>query len=319
MPYKQSIILFCASILIVACNVATITKTGNSLKDQLTPLQLTSPDARIMRRYDVKHNLISETQYIAGQRNGPSIVYDKKGNIMMSLTYKDGLAHGDKITYSSDGTIQSKSRYVNGVPQGIILNFYPDGSLSRKVRVKDGLMDGNLHLYYPDGNIKLLAKFKAGKKNGKEVKLSPEGSVIYIFNFVNQIRHGDQKYYNKLGRLVRKDIYYHGELKDQILYKKADVQGEDKNINQTIFELLGITSSPEGVVDPEAENYRIKAKEKPEPSLLKENIAKLKSIEIEQVTSLWDDVFDRFQDTSADENNESKSAAVDVSADSAQQ
>ncbi|MDR1233856.1 MAG: toxin-antitoxin system YwqK family antitoxin [Holosporales bacterium] len=81
--------------------------------------------------FDVFGDIMSETQYHGGLKNGASILnYPKSqgGKVFETSRYEDGNLVGDKIQYYNTGEVMSITPYIKGKAQAYPRNFDKNGN-----------------------------------------------------------------------------------------------------------------------------------------------------------------------------------------------
>lgn len=84
----------------------------------------------IMKIYDPKSGeLVEETSYKDGVKDGLSIFYYKTGQLKSEIPYKNGFLNGTEKIYFKLGTLLSETLYRKNVKEEPTKFFSPDGKL----------------------------------------------------------------------------------------------------------------------------------------------------------------------------------------------
>lgn len=154
------------------------------------------------------------------------IFYDDEGLKTSVINYKNGKRNGEVKTFKN-GVLHELSIYEDDVKTGYSKVFYPTGEVRQKTPFVDGKEEGEGYEYdlegtiitiltYRDGNLRTVERINrrdnAGKKRGKWVEFYPDGVVAMEGQFMNDMRNGIFKFYNRKGDLINLEKYRDDEL-----------------------------------------------------------------------------------------------------------
>jgi uncharacterized protein len=106
-------------------------------------------------------NLIKETVYKDGFKEGESKCYNTNGEVIATGLYRDDNPWSGKFTeYSYDYEIASETSYTDGVPDGPS-NYYSDGVISKSDLYNNGTLEKSS--FYENGNLKYTLIYKNGE------------------------------------------------------------------------------------------------------------------------------------------------------------
>jgi antitoxin component YwqK of YwqJK toxin-antitoxin module len=132
-------------------------------------------------------------------KEGVEILYDSLENKMKSFTYHANVKDGEYAVYFKSGKLKEQGKYENNALSGILKEFDEnDGRIITKTTYKNGL------IY----NQEFLNRYDAyGRKVGFWQDLYSFGEIKEEGNYVNGLKQGLFKYYNKQG-VFEKYLYY---------------------------------------------------------------------------------------------------------------
>jgi antitoxin component YwqK of YwqJK toxin-antitoxin module len=79
--------------------------------------------------FDAAENVVRVAKYVAGQQEGPCLLYYPDGTLMEESSYKNNLQDGDAIRYFPNGNIMETFSFQNGNPCGFREKYDMDGNL----------------------------------------------------------------------------------------------------------------------------------------------------------------------------------------------
>ena len=128
-------------------------------------------------------------------KNGCAKKYDSLGNVIQETFYVDGVKQGDETQFYPDGSVKRILRYENGKEEGLALEYnkegtviteemYDGGFLKRKEEFnrydEEGNKTGVWRTYFDNGEIKTEISYKGGKKEGTSKLFDQDGKLISI-------------------------------------------------------------------------------------------------------------------------------------------
>lgn len=132
-------------------------------------------------------------------KDGVEVYYDSLERKVRSFTYQGNVKQGEYLVYFQSGKVKEQGSYENNVLSGLLKEFdESDGRLITKTTYKNGLIYSQEKLNRYDGS---------GKKIGFWQEQYPFGELKEEGNYVNGLKHGLFKYYNRQG-VFEKYLYY---------------------------------------------------------------------------------------------------------------
>ncbi len=115
--------------------------------------------------------LISEEQYSANLKNGPSLKFYPDSTVADKLTYINDIKQGEWIQYYSDGAICLKSNYINGTLNGKFEVWYLNGQIQFSGQYKNDARDGLWYIYNTDGTLKYKMEYVEGVTKDRQLDI----------------------------------------------------------------------------------------------------------------------------------------------------
>ncbi|MFN2422611.1 MAG: toxin-antitoxin system YwqK family antitoxin [Cryomorphaceae bacterium] len=154
------------------------------------------------------------------------IFYNETGEKVTEITYRAGKKHGRYIAYRN-GVLYEESQFENEVKVGEALYYYPTGELNKRIPFENGKEQGDGFEFDREGRIITLLSYREGflrtadkvnrfdtqgKKRGPWVRFHPNGVLAYEGRFMNDMKNGIFKTYDKRGDLLTLEKYRDDEL-----------------------------------------------------------------------------------------------------------
>jgi antitoxin component YwqK of YwqJK toxin-antitoxin module len=166
-----------------------------------------------------------------GVLDGRFVAYYPNSNVEISVDYKNGVADGKYMRYYYKGVIQESCTYVDGKREGQASIHDEFGAIAEELFYVNDTLNGPTTQYSEFGEIIVLGNYTKGKKDGqwsfwdqKGEKIGEaifdmgtgtiysyyyDGSISIESPFVDDKKHGVEKYYNKKGKLEKEITYEH--------------------------------------------------------------------------------------------------------------
>ena len=164
-----------------------------------------------------------------GVMEGRFVSYHPNGNVEISVDYKNGVADGKYLKYYYKGVLQETYTYVDGKREGPATIHDEFGAISEELFYVNDTLDGPTTYYSDFGEIAALGHYTKGKKNGSWSFWTPKGEktgeatfdmgtgTVYEFYpdgkissetpFVDDKKHGVEKYYDRKGKVVKEIVF----------------------------------------------------------------------------------------------------------------
>ncbi len=180
-----------------------------------------------------------ETNYYNNKLHGKRLFYDNLGNLQLIRFYNHGRLIGysyfDKTAkelpmipitketgkikaYYSNGNVSREMEFLNGKFINTYKEYYFDGTLESEANYIDGDNDGLMTNYYPNGNKKSVYNYQYDVLQGKVIKFYENGNKKEEISYHNDTIDGEYKYYNEKGKLIKKELYFNGDVYEAETY-----------------------------------------------------------------------------------------------------
>jgi antitoxin component YwqK of YwqJK toxin-antitoxin module len=133
--------------------------------------------------------------YVNGAKNGEYKKWYENGLPRIEGFYKDDLENGHWKKYHEKGGLMEEGDYS-----------VEEHKVDNKT-VKVSLKAGKWTVFFPHGAPSQTMSYKFGKLNGKMTMYYSTGVVQSECNYVNDLKHGVFKVFDKDGKLVKKEKY----------------------------------------------------------------------------------------------------------------
>lgn len=206
-------------------------------------------------------------QYANDVRKGQECIYDEAGKRIEEYTYEANIKNGKASWFFATGEIKKRSQFVNNKEEGKAVEFERDGRIINLLTYRNGFI-------YTEERINRYDE--QGKRTGIWKDLYENGSVSIEGIWVNGMKNGVFKFFNRKGELekleryendnvivdeaataildIRKEYYSNGNIKQVGTYREGKRQGNfriyDENGNETGGMLYDNDAlAGEGVID----------------------------------------------------------------------
>ena len=154
------------------------------------------------------------------------IFYNEVGDRVSSIHYKNGKKNGKTISFRND-VIYEVSNYQNDTIVDKSIIYFPTGEKKRVIPYENGKENGKGFEYDLDGRIITLLVYEdgylrradkinrydnLGKKRGPWIDFHPNGLMAMEGYFMNDLKNGIFKYYDKKGNLITLEKYRDGNI-----------------------------------------------------------------------------------------------------------
>ncbi len=164
-----------------------------------------------------ERNKEQEVHYTDNVINGPLIRWYVNGNYESKSYYKDGKLEGKALMYDEDGNLLSEENYINDTLVGKFTQWYPSG----QIKISGSYIHGNYSgtwLYYDlKGEIVGTGNYVNG--SGIQKAWHPNGNIMREINYVNNLKHGEEKFILLMEKLKKSII-----IKKVLLIINVDLQ-----------------------------------------------------------------------------------------------
>jgi antitoxin component YwqK of YwqJK toxin-antitoxin module len=147
--------------------------------------------------------------------------YHPNTRIESKSFYKNGQLDGPLTIYDEDGNKVSVETYKNGILDGLFESYFIDGKPRIQGQYKDGLYEGEWKYYDDMGFIIGKGKYEAG--TGTQMAFHLNGNTMREIEYVKNQKHGQDRFYDKQGKISRIDTYENGDfVKTEVVRSKAE-------------------------------------------------------------------------------------------------
>ena len=161
------------------------------------------------------------------QLSGEWVFYRNDSTLQQKINYEQDFRQGLAFNFDGEGNLIEELTYLTDTLQGEARYFYASGELYRTVMFEDGKESGRGYEYAKDGRIITLLGYdqgylrsiekvnritSTGKRTGRWVEWYPSGKIKVEGRWMNGVRNGIFKFYNKKGDLDRIEVWRGGKL-----------------------------------------------------------------------------------------------------------
>ncbi len=154
------------------------------------------------------------------------IFYNELGERTSSISYLEGKKSGEVKTFKND-VLYELSHFKNDVKVDESIIYYPTGEKKRIIPFDDGKENGKGFDYDLDGRIITLLEYEdgylrrsekinrydnTGKKRGPWVDFHPNGVIAMEGYYMNDLKNGIFKTFDKKGDLITLEKYRDGQI-----------------------------------------------------------------------------------------------------------
>ena len=150
-----------------------------------------------------------DVSYSHNKMNGLSRRWHENGNLMEESWYKDGVQDSVFKVFSLKGILVEEGYYVDGKLNGEYHRWYENGQVFQEGSYVDDMMDGLWMIFYADGNLAATGDFHFGA--GVQTSYEHSGYKCLVTNYLDNVKHGKETYYNPDGRVTRIAVYEYGD------------------------------------------------------------------------------------------------------------
>ena len=157
------------------------------------------------RFFRVDGSLQQSIEYKENLKFGLECFYDSLGRKERSISYKSDVKEGPASEYFQTGGVRTSFNYTNNLIEGKYLEYAEDGRVITRRTYKNGLI-------YSEEKINRYNK--SGQRIGLWVDLRDNGKLKEEGNYLNGLKEGTFKLYNKQGEFWKYEFYELGVLKE---------------------------------------------------------------------------------------------------------
>jgi antitoxin component YwqK of YwqJK toxin-antitoxin module len=154
------------------------------------------------------------------------IFYNEEGEKVSEITYNEGIKEGELRTYKNE-VLYEIALFENDKRAGFSTLFYPTGEEWKRIPYVAGKESGEGFEYARDGRVITLLEYEdgylkraekinrkddRGKRRGPWIEFHPNGIIAMEGTYMNDLKNGIFKTYDKEGNLLSLEKYRNGEL-----------------------------------------------------------------------------------------------------------
>jgi antitoxin component YwqK of YwqJK toxin-antitoxin module len=169
-----------------------------------------------------------------GRLNGEAKWWYENGSIQIIADYKNGQLDGEITRFTETGRKQSESSYIHGRKNGLEAEWNINGEISVEKTYRNDTLDGICRQYDEQGNKIVEGNYKDGffegrwlyfnstgtligegdfkRGNGAKLSWNEEGKLIGKATYRDNMRHGQETWYDGEDRITRIRTFDAGEL-----------------------------------------------------------------------------------------------------------
>lgn len=149
----------------------------------------------------------SVKRYLAGLENDSSYAWDEAGRIVEKGFFDAGT--GERLSYDSLSRLVERRHFLKGQPDGECWIYWPQGSKRSLITYKEG-KPVEMRKWHPNGKPMAEGQFVNGHRSGEWKDWYENGTLKEISHFKDGGLHGERRFYDTKGKLVRTMRYEHG-------------------------------------------------------------------------------------------------------------
>lgn len=206
-------------------------------------------DGKLMKIYNYINNvLISDKSYKKdgtlnhdfnySNKNGEHNFEDNYGLIVVSNNYINGTRNGKCIIKEKNGAIIAESNYQNDQLHGEYKSFNPNEKIALEKFYYSGKSNGLEKAYDLAGNLRLTKIMIYDKEYGPVVRYYQNKQKIYEYQSLDDIKEGEQKFYNNKGDIVAAIGYQLGFIKYYKILDSNGTLGQPNEVKDGTFEII---------------------------------------------------------------------------------
>ncbi len=206
---KSAISIAVLFVLTSACNSKT--KKSFDENGNLTSILAYDDDKKldgVCQWFYSDGKLQLKAEYLHGIAHGIQERYYENGKIQETANFKQGLKDSISLHYDLNGQLVIREFYINDSLHGPYQRWYETGQIAIEGNYVHGLMDG-LWLFY-DQDSDIIGKGDFVKGSGIQKIFFPNGKVQRQIRFQNNLKHGDEEFFDEQGKVVQLIRYQHG-------------------------------------------------------------------------------------------------------------
>ncbi len=124
----------------------------------------------------------------------------------------DGLVHGKWTDYYRNGKRRYVRNYTSGIETGPYTEYFESGNIKEEGQFLSGKLDGEIRTYFESGKrLQSRIQFRNGKRNGSYYSYYSDGSPLQYTEYLNDVKHGKEIFYDERGIKKIEIQYQNGE------------------------------------------------------------------------------------------------------------
>lgn len=155
--------------------------------------------------------------------HGPVFQYSKEGNLLAETWFFKGERQGKVHSYYLSGALYSVLRYKNNLAHGLHEYFYENGDIKSTMSFAEGRLEGKVFLYHSGGKIFRNLQYKKGKRIGKEEEFYSSGMKSVLREYSDSGSLKKERFWSPRGILKEEYVYY--GLANRLDLRRWDSQG----------------------------------------------------------------------------------------------
>ncbi len=162
--------------------------------------------------------------WLQSRLHGPSTYYDEQGQLLAESWFIKGLRQGKVKKYYKAHSLHSVEQWLEGKKEGLQLYYYPNGILKSSLNYSQGYLQGLVQIYHSNGQLKRELYFNHHKRQGLERIWDERGTLLVEAEFDGDKPVGVAKKWYPTGNIAV-EVTYEKET-DNFIKKEWNTVGQ---------------------------------------------------------------------------------------------
>jgi antitoxin component YwqK of YwqJK toxin-antitoxin module/Tfp pilus assembly protein PilF len=169
--------------------------------------------------------------------NGEHKFEDNNSLVVVSNNYTNGIRNGKGVILEKNGTMIAEVNYQNDELHGEYKSYNPNGKIALESFYYSGKTHGFEKLYDLAGNLRLTRTLIFDKEFGPIVRYYQNKQKIYEYESLDDVKEGEQKFYNIKGEIIAAIGYQLGFIKYYRVLDSNGILGKPIEVKDGTFEI----------------------------------------------------------------------------------
>jgi len=171
----------------------------------------------IWKSYNTNGQIIYLCKFVDGNKRFTETHWNNDGKIIHQTNF-GRTNYTRKYSIVINNQNWCKYKYPDNKNNVTETYWYENGQIKYSLNYSNGVIDGNENQWYKNGQIKYNCDYNNGLKYGLETEWYENGLFKSQCNYVKGLKNGSEFTWYKNGRLMYKNIYLNGQLKNHYDY-----------------------------------------------------------------------------------------------------